>query len=215
MNKKIIVVVGPTGIGKTKLSVEIAKKLNIDIINADSVSVYKDLNIGSAKPTIDEQQNVKHHLLDFLELNADYSVANFQKSARDIIDHNSNDAIIICGGTGLYIQSVLFDYDFKASKRDDALLEQFNNLSNQELYDYLLSINNDFDKDKLHMNNRKRVLRLIQMTLENKLSSNNKAKSMYEHFIIYLNLDNRDELYTRINKRVDNMIDAGLLNEVT
>ena len=121
--KKVIVIVGPTAVGKTKLSLDIAKEFNTSIISGDSVSVYKGLDIGSAKPLKDEQALVKHYLIDIRDPNDTYSVADFQKDARKIIDNNS--LSLICGGTGLYIQSVLFDYEFQASKRDLAFSKRF------------------------------------------------------------------------------------------
>ena len=210
---KVIVIVGPTAIGKTKISIELAKRLNLDIISGDSVAVYKGLDIGSAKPTIEEMDGVKHYLIDVLDADKQYDVSEFQKSAREIIDDKKN--VIICGGTGLYIQSVLYDYDFSSPKRDFLDEEKYKDYSNEELYDYLLKLNPNIDKDKLHMNNRKRVLRAIEI-----LENNNEIKydalkrPLYDAYIIYLNVSNRDLLYDRINKRVDKMMDDGLLDEV-
>ena len=113
---KVIVVVGPTAVGKTKISIELAKHYNLDIISGDSVAVYEGLDIGSAKPTIDEQQGIKHHLIDIRKPTEQYSVADFQRDAREIID--SKELSLICGGTGLYVQSVLFNYEFNASSRN-------------------------------------------------------------------------------------------------
>ncbi len=210
---KVIVIVGPTAIGKTKISIELAKRLNLDIISGDSVAVYKGLDIGSAKPTIEEMDGVKHYLIDVLDADKQYDVSEFQKSAREIIDDKKN--VIICGGTGLYIQSVLYDYDFSSPKRDFLDEEKYKDYSNEELYNYLLKLNPNIDKDKLHMNNRKRVLRAIEI-----LENNNEIKydalkrPLYDAYIIYLNVSNRDLLYDRINKRVDKMMDDGLLDEV-
>ena len=108
--EKVIVIVGPTAIGKTKISIELAKRLGLEIISGDSVAVYKRLDIGSAKPTVEEMQGVKHHLIDVLDPREQYDVSMFQAEARKIIKKNKK--VIICGGTGLYIQSVLFDYKF-------------------------------------------------------------------------------------------------------
>lgn len=112
--KEIIVIVGPTGIGKTKLSIELAKKLNAEIINGDSVSVYKELNIGSAKPTLSEREGIPHHLLDLRNIEEDYSVYNYQIDVRNLINelNKKNKRIIIVGGTGLYIKAALYDYNF-------------------------------------------------------------------------------------------------------
>ena len=135
MKNKVIVVVGPTAVGKTKISIELAKHLGIDIISGDSIAIYKRLDIGSAKPTIEEREGVIHHLIDIKEPDEDYSVADFQKDARAIIDKNPLN--LICGGTGLYIQSVIFDYQFEAKKRDDSLKDKYHDLSNEELFNLL------------------------------------------------------------------------------
>lgn len=213
--KKVVVIVGPTAIGKTKISIELAKKLNAPIISGDSVAVYKKLDIGSAKPTFEEMQGVKHYLIDVLDPNEQYDVSRFQYEARKIIDNN--DLSIICGGTGLYIQSALYDYNFDASKRDESFEEKFKCYSNDELYDYLLKLDPNITPEKIHKNNRKRVLRAIEIISEtNEPVSNQHALNnpLYDAYIIYLNVSNRDELYDRINKRVDNMISMGLIDEV-
>lgn len=212
--KKVIAIVGPTGVGKTKVSIEIAKHFNLEIISGDSVAVYKQLNIGSAKPTKAEMDGVKHHLIDVLEPSEQYDVFMFQKKAREIID--KNDCSIICGGTGLYIKSALYNYSFDSPSRDENFLSQFNDYSNQELYNYLLKLDPSIDQEKLHMNNRKRVLRAIEVKLKTNQSihdNNKKDELLYDAYIIYLNMTDRDALYERINRRVDMMMDAGLLDE--
>lgn len=213
--KKVIVVVGPTASGKTKIAIDLAKHYNLEIISGDSVSIYKRLDIGSAKPTKEEMDGIKHYLIDIKEPGEDYSVCDFQADARKIIDE-SNDIKIISGGTGLYIQSVLFDYEFEASRRDLDFSKRFENYSNQELFDYLLQIDPSIDINKLHPNNRKRVLRAIEVkeSLDKSIHSyNNKTKNVYDYFICYLSMD-RNVLYERINKRVDLMIEDGLVKEV-
>ena len=208
--KKVVAIVGPTAIGKTKISIEVAKHYGFDIISADSVAVYKKLDIGSAKPTKEEMCGVKHYLIDCLEPNEQYSVDTFQQSARKIIEQNS--PIIIAGGTGLYIQSVLFDYEFSSKKRDTTFEANYKGLSNTELYNMLL----DIDKEaalKIHPNNRKRVLRALEVfydTNKSISSFDGKRNKVYDSYIIYLNVSDRDVLYDRINKRVDVMIESGL-----
>ncbi len=212
---KVIAIVGPTAIGKTKISIEIAKKYNLDIISGDSVSVYKGLDIGSAKPTKEEMGLVKHHLIDVCEPTVQYSVFDFQKATRKIIDENP--ISLICGGTGLYIQSVLFDYEFEAGSRNEEFENQFKDYTNDELYNYLLELDPNIDQEKLHKNNLKRVLRAIEIIKETGkplAMYQNKDKALYDYFIVYLNVSNRDILYDRINKRVDQMMCQGLLNEV-
>ena len=212
--KRVIVVVGPTASGKTKIAISLAKKYNLDVISGDSVAVYKRLDIGSAKPTKEEMDGVKHHLIDVLDPNCQFDVATFQHMAREIIDNN--EISLICGGTGLYIQSVLFNYEFKAQKRDDSYSHKFDNLSNEELYELLLKKDPNIDKEKLHPNNRKRVLRALEVMdeLNESIHSFDKKKeALYDYYIIYLKMD-REKLYDRINKRVDIMIKEGLIEEV-
>lgn len=214
--KRVIAIVGPTAVGKTKISIEVAKRLDAQIISGDSVAVYKELNIGSAKPTKEEMQGVKHYLIDELEPTEQYDVMTFQHRAREIID-NSSKPIIICGGTGLYIKSVLYNYEFEAPKRDDTLEERFKDFSNEELFNYLLKIDPDFDQTRIHMNNRKRVLRAIEIKESSNESIehfNKKNEPYYEPYIVYLNIADRDLLYKRINERVDEMFAHGLLYEV-
>ena len=210
--KKVIAIVGPTAIGKTKISVEIAKRLGLEIISGDSVAVYKRLDIGSAKPTKKEMNGVKHHLISVLEPDKQYTTFDFQKMARDIIDQ-SEKPLVIAGGTGLYIKSAIFNYEFEAPKRNE---DDFKNLSNDELYEILGSLDPDFDREKIHINNRKRIIRAIEIvkSTNKKLADyNEKDKPLYDYYIVYLNLD-RDILYERINERVDEMFDLGLEDEV-
>lgn len=211
---RVIVVVGPTAVGKTKISIELAKRYNCEIISGDSVAVYKELNIGSAKPTISEMQGVKHHLIDVLEPAEKYSVADFQAEARKIMDNNK--LSLICGGTGLYVQGALFNYEFEASRRDLDFGKKYEHLSNDELYAILLKNDPNIDKEKLHPNNRKRVLRALEVLEENGKSIhsyNKRNEALYDYFIVYLSMP-RELLYERINKRVDIMMNDGLLKEV-
>ncbi len=211
---KVICVVGPTAVGKTKIAIELAKHYGLEIISGDSVSVYRRLDIGSAKPTIEEMDGVKHHLIDIKDVKEGYSVAEFQREARAIMDKSP--LSLICGGTGLYIQSALFNYEFNASERDLSFQDKYKDLSNEELYELLLKIDPEIDKNKLHPNNRKRVLRALEVheELDKSIHSFNKKKEpLYDYFIVYLTLD-RETLYDRINKRVDIMIKDGLLDEV-
>jgi tRNA dimethylallyltransferase len=212
--KKVLVVVGPTAVGKTKISISLAKHYGIDIISGDSVAIYKRLDIGSAKPTKEEMDGVCHHLIDIKDPKESYSACDFQREARKILDQN--DFTLICGGTGLYIQSALFNYEFNAPARDLDYGKKFENLSNQELYDLLLKKDPNIDREKLHPNNRKRVLRALEVKEELDLSIhsfNHKNEALYDYFIVYLSLD-REVLYERINKRVDMMVSDGLIGEV-
>ncbi len=205
---KIIVIVGPTGVGKTKLSIELAKEYNAEIINGDSVSIYRKLNIGSAKPTKEEMDGVVHHLIDIKDVFEDYSIFDYQKDVRLLIDDikSRGKNIIIAGGSGLYIKAALYDYKFT----EGTTYNDYEELSNDEILskikEYDISIN-------IHPNNRKRLVRTLNK-LENKEDfGTNKDKLLYDATIIGLTTT-RDNLYERINKRVDSMIDNGLLDEV-
>ena len=206
--KKVIVIVGPTGSGKSSLSVKLAKYLNTEIISGDSVQVYRSLDIGSAKITKEEMENVPHHLIDILDPNEEYSVADFQKNARELIDNISNigKIPIICGGTGFYIKAALYDYNFALDKRDD----KYSNLSNEEIYKKLVELN---DPELPDINNRKRLLRHLELKLSNNELTYNKNVPLYDTLIIGLTMD-REKLYHRIDLRVDKMISSGLIDEV-
>ena len=211
----IYVIVGPTGIGKTKLSIALAKHFNTEIISGDSIQVYKELNIGSAKVTIDEMDGVPHHLIDIFEPTEDFSVALFQKLVREKITQiqQENKIPIIAGGTGLYIKSVLYDYNFSNTKRDFELESKYKDLTNEELH-HILQEKDDEASVKIHPNNRKRVLQAISRSSNNKVSeNNNKDVPVYDFKIIGLNLE-REILYDLINKRVDKMFEEGLVEEV-
>ena len=204
---EIIVIVGPTGVGKTKMSIELAKKINAEIINGDSVSIYKSLNIGSAKPRKDEMDGIVHHLIDIREVDEDYTVFDYQKDVRELIDDitSRGKRVIIVGGTGLYIKAALFDYNFqKEEKKYD-----FSELSNLDLYTRLKDYG-DFD---VHINNRQRLERLLTKCLNDGTNTNNKDKLLYPCRFIGLTCD-RDLLYERINDRVDKMINDGLVDEI-
>lgn len=208
--KKIIVILGPTGVGKTKLSVELAKRLNGEIINADSMQIYKSLDIGTAKIKEEEKEGIPHHLFDIKEVREDYSIYNYQIDGRKVI----NDIIkrgktpIIVGGTGLYIKALLYDYNLNYEKESDT----YDTLSTEELYSKLLELDKNAVVDK---NNRRRVIRAINYYKENNksISDNKTNKLLYDVAFIGLTTD-REKLYQIINSRVDKMINDGLINEV-
>lgn len=207
--KDIIVIVGPTGIGKTKLSIELAKKIDAEIINGDSVAVYKELNIGSAKPTIEEREGIPHHLLDICEVEEEYSVFSYQQDVRRLIDEITarGKRIIIVGGTGLYIKAALYNYTFTVG----TTYNEYENLSNQELLERI----KQYTKEDLpHENNRKRLVRLLNKYENSEEITKNKDELLYPIKVIGLTTQ-REHLYERINKRVDTMLEKGLLKEVT
>ena len=203
----IIVIVGPTGVGKTKLSIELAKKVNGEIINADSMQVYKGLDIGTAKVSDDEKEGVPHHLFDIVDVNEMYTIYDYQRDCRKVLTDiiNRGKTPIIVGGSGLYIRAALFDYklDFENKKNDYSML------SNQELLDKCLSIDKTCN---IHINNRKRLERFLDINLNNK-SIVTDSKPIYDFKMIGLTTD-RKNLYDIINNRVDKMIDEGLIDEV-
>ena len=206
----IIVIVGPTGVGKTKLSIELAKRLDAEIINGDSVAIYKNLNIGSAKPTIEEMEGIPHHLIDIKEVTDDYSVYDYQIDCRKAIEDitSRNKRVIIVGGTGLYIKAALYDYNFTKGTTNN----QYENLTNEEILDKI----SKFDlylSSTLEVNNRQRLVRVLNKLENQEVFTNNKDKLLYPIKVIGLTTD-RDYLYERINNRVDNMINNGLLDEI-
>lgn len=211
--KKVIIVLGPTAVGKTKIGIELAKRLNTEIISGDSVQVYKGLDIGSAKVTETEMCGIKHHLIDVLEPTETYSVADFQLSSRKLMEQL--EIPLIVGGTGLYINAAISNYEFDAPKRDYSFEEQYSSYTNEEVYQLLMEKDCE-TANNLHPNNRKRVLRaLYAASVAEPLSTkNNKNELLYDPYIIYLNLE-RSLLYERINNRVLQMIDEGLEKEVT
>ncbi|MGN1311722.1 MAG: tRNA (adenosine(37)-N6)-dimethylallyltransferase MiaA [Bacilli bacterium] len=208
--KKILVITGPTAVGKTKLSIELAKKYNGEIINADAVQVYKGLDIGSAKVTEEEKEGIPHYLLSIKEVDEDYTIYHYQKDCREIIKEiqDRGKTPIIIGGTGLYIKAALYDYKLTEEKEKDT----YDNLTNEELYTKLTELDKDIIIDK---NNRRRLIRAINYYKENNKSINkNKTdKLLYDALFIGLTTD-RQILYNKINKRVDKMIENGLIDEV-
>ncbi len=198
----LIVVTGPTGVGKSDLSLELAKHFNAEIINADSMQVYKGMDIATAKVTKEEQKLAKHHLLNIKEYNEDYSIYDYQIDGRKIIDNNPDKNFIIVGGSGLYIKSLLYDYRFNEETNN----ETYDDLTNEELYELALK------KDptmSIHANNRKRLVRFLNKTTIN----NNKSPLLYKDTVfIGLTMD-REKLYERVAKRVDKMVTMGLIEE--
>lgn len=206
--KNIIVITGPTGVGKTKMSIELAKRIDAEIINADSMQVYKDLNIGTAKITEKEKEGIPHHLFDIVEPTNMYTVYDYQKDARDIINDvlSRGKKVIIVGGTGLYIKALLYDYKFiKEDKTYD-----FSKMSNEEILDKINSYNLDIN---LHINNRKRLERVLTKLYNNNMQTEKTDTVLYDFVAIGLTTT-RDNLYKIIDNRVDKMIEDGLIDEV-
>lgn len=206
--KKVVCIVGPTGVGKSDISLEVAKCFNNEIINGDSVQVYKELNIGSAKIT--DYKGIKHYLIDFLDLDKEYSVCDFQKDVREIID--KIDRPLIVGGTGLYVKAALYDYEFDDKKRDLDEDSSYDDVETEKLYEMLKEIDPNTTVDRF---NRRRVIRAYIQAKNNNILSDRKGKNkpLYDILMICLTAD-RDIIYDRINRRVDKMIEMGLVEEV-
>lgn len=226
MSNKIIVIVGPTAVGKTYVSVELAKKLNTEIISADSMQIYKSLDYGTAKVTKDEQLEIKHHLIDICDISEEFSVADFKSLCYDKIDEilKKNKIPIIVGGTGLYINSVVLDLDFQAEEEKEEVKEYRNYLydlasknSNGYIYDILVKLD-PVTASQIHKNNLRRVVRALEII---KFNGNTKSEHMenekrrienlnlkYDFSIYYIDMP-REILYDRINRRVDQMLEQG------
>ena len=214
----IYVIVGPTASGKSKLAISLAKHLNAEIVNADAFQVYKELNIGTAKITKQEQENIPHHLLSYVSIDTDYSVAVYQKDFRHVVDNLLKEGkdVVVVGGTGLYIRASLLDYTFDETEKID--MSKYEAMDNDTLYNELLKVDKE-SAAKIHKNNRKRVLRALEIYLtsgetKSDIESKQEHKYIYDNVKIY-NIDvDREVLYENINKRVDTMFDNGLVNEV-
>ena len=197
-----VVILGPTGVGKTKMSIELAKWLDAWVINCDAVQVYQELNIGSAKVTEEEKEGINHYLFDLKSPKDEYTVKDYQKDVRDILDNNKDRNLILVGGTGLYACAALYDYRFL----EDIDSNDYDDLSNEELYQLALAKDENCQIDK---NNRVRLLRFIK-----KNHNCVEPKLLYPDTIFIGLTTDRSNLYDIINKRVDKMIDAGLIKEV-
>ena len=204
----ILVVVGPTGVGKTKMSVELAKHYNAEIINADSMQVYKDLDIGTAKVTDSEKEGIPHHLFDICDVKDLYTVYDYQKDGRAMIEKltNENKNIVIVGGTGLYIKALLYDYKFKNEEE----LDDYSYLTNEEIMDKIKKYDDECD---IHINNRKRLVRYLNKLEQDLVLEKQGNNKLYDFKMIGLTTD-RDTLYEKINNRVDKMVEEGLIEEV-
>ena len=205
----IIAILGPTAVGKTALSIALAKKYKAEVINFDAMQVYEKLDIGTAKVTKEEMEGVPHHLLSFVPLGKNYSVYDYQKDARCLIDKllKENKNIILVGGTGLYLKAVLFDYNFT----EGTTYNTYDNLTNEEILDKIKSYNVE---EPPHINNRKRLVRLLNKLENNESITNNGNNLLYKDTIFIGLTTARDTLYDKINKRVDIMFNNGLLEEV-
>lgn len=224
MKKKIIFIVGPTSVGKTKLGVDIAKEINGEIISCDSMQVYKEFNVGTAKVTEDEMQGVKHHLIDVITGDKNFNVSDYKYLAEEKISKiiEKGKIPIFVGGTGLYVNSIFYDYDFSKTSENKSLREEITKFYEEKgidsLYEKMLSLDPELNKT-IHKNNVKRVIRAIEICMDGNLKFSEqkvdkfKENEKYECLVLGLHLD-REKLYSRINSRVDIMMENGLLLEV-
>lgn len=216
----VLCIVGPTAVGKTKMSIELAKQLNGEIISGDSMQIYRGMDIGTAKATMDERQGIPHHLIDEKNPDEAYSVAAFQQTVRAKMEEikSRGKLPIIVGGTGLYIKSVLYDYEFAGESESKEVDEaKYGHLSNEELHAKLAAVDEAGAKD-IHPNNRKRVIRALEIyetsgVKKSEMIEKQEHKMIYDACLIGLT-DDRTVLYDRINKRVDVMYETGLVEEV-
>lgn len=207
----IVVILGPTGVGKTELSIRIAKKLNAEIINADATQVYKEASIGTAKITKEEMCNIPHHMIDIVSLKDSYTVKDYQTDARIILNKliSQNKNVVIVGGSGLYVKALLYDYRFAL---EDASLNNYDNLTNEQLKKKVDSI---YKENNIHVNNRKRLTRFLShYEKTGHIIRNTKEKDtpLYDFALIGLTAP-REKLYENLDKRVEIMICDGLIEE--
>lgn len=215
----VIVICGPTASGKTKLGIDLANRINGEIISSDSMQIYKDMDIGTAKPTIEERAAAVHHLVDFVSPDQRYSVADFKKDAtekiKDILSRGKTP--IIVGGTGLYVNSLIYNIEFKEQETDLNYREELEKLDIEKLYEMAMKIDEEACK-KISEKDRKRIIRILEIyhttgKTKTELEVESRKKVEYDYRIFVLNWD-REELYERINYRVDLMMEAGLIDEV-
>lgn len=218
----LIVIAGPTASGKTALSVDIAKAVGGEIVSADSMQIYKYMNIGTAKPTEDEKQGIPHHMMDFLEPSVNFSVADYCPMAGEIIrDIDGRGKIpVMVGGTGLYIDSLVGGVDFGEEHGDEKIREELMSLAEKEGNEAVHKILEEIDPEtaaKYHPNNLRRIIRAIEVykTQGKTVSEKEKEEKVSPYGVAYFCIDwDREVLYDRINRRVDIMVEEGLIDEV-
>lgn len=213
----IIVITGPTCLGKSETAVNVALKINAEIVNGDAFQSYKEFDIGVAKPSKELLKKVPHHLYSFVDPRHEYSIMEYQQVLREAIKKITSRGknVIIVGGSGLYIRSALYDYSFKEESKVD--MSKFESMNNQELHGFLEQIDK-IEADKIHENNRKRVLRAIkiyysQNTKKSDIIAKQKHKPIYDDVLFFVRDMDRAKLYERINLRVDQMVKDGLYEE--
>lgn len=224
MKQPLVILTGPTAVGKTALSIELAKRINGEIISADSMQVYKGMDIGSAKIMPEEMQGIKHYLIDELDPDEPFHVVKFQELAKKYMHEiwAKGKIPILAGGTGFYIQAVLYDIDFTENEEDTTYRQELENLAKEKGAEYLhqqLAAVDPQSAEIIHANNVKRVIRALEFYKETgtPISLHNEEERQKEspyNFAYFVLNDNRETVYQRINLRVDKMLEAGLVEEV-
>ncbi len=221
----IIAVVGPTASGKSEFAVRLAEKYNGEIVSADSMQIYKQMNIGSAKPSKEEMKGIPHYLIDFLDISEEFSVADYVNAAHQCIKdiHFRDKLPIICGGTGLYVNSLIDNIKFKENNVDESLREHLNKKAEIEGIESLLTELNEFDPESYerlsNTKNARRIIRAIEIykatgiTMTEQIKNSRNSPSPYNAKIIGLDFKDRSDLYKKINDRVDKMVEKGLVEE--
>lgn len=222
--EKVIVIGGPTASGKTGLSIELAKRINGEIISSDSMQIYKEMNIGTAKPDKEEMQGIKHYLLDFVSPDKRYSVAEYKKDAKKAIKEiiKKGKVPIIVGGTGLYIDSLIYEIEYPQIETDLKYRKELEQIVEKKGLEYLYEQAKKIDEkamQKISINDKKRILRVLELYKQTGKTKtqleieSRKNKPEYNYIVFAINM-NREILYDRIDKRVDMMIEKGLIQEV-
>lgn len=221
---KVIVICGPTASGKTKLSIEVAKMVNGEIVSADSMQIYKDMTIGTAKPTIEEMQGIKHYLIDFVSPDKRYSVAEYKNDATNAIEEiiSKGKTPIVVGGTGLYVNSLIYEIEYPSVELDMNYRKKLEEIAEKEGLDRLYEMAMKVDKlamKKISPNDKKRICRVLEIyhatgKTKTQIEIESRANEPKYDFLVFgINMD-REKLYDRINRRVDIMIEDGLIDEV-
>ena len=222
--EKVIVICGPTASGKTALSIELAKKINGEIVSCDSMQIYKEMDIGTAKPTKEEMQGIKHYMIDIVSPDERYSVADYKKQAKEAIKEilNKGKVPIVVGGTGLYVDSLIYEIDYPEIEFDEEYRNELEKRVEKEglntLYEEAKRIDEEAIK-KISPNDKKRILRILEIyhaTGKNKTEQEKESRKNeveFDYKVFALNME-RSKLYDRINRRVDIMIENGLIEEV-
>ena len=223
LKPKVIVIGGPTASGKTALSIELAKAIDGEIVSADSMQIYQEMDIGTAKPTEEEKQNIKHYMLDIIKPNQRYSVADYKKDAKEAIRKiiKKGKTPIVIGGTGLYIDSLIYEIEYPELEIDISYRKELEEIADKEgllgLYEKAKTIDKDA-MEKISVNDRKRILRVLEIyhqtgKTKTELEKESRKEPEFDYRMFAIDM-NREVLYDRINRRVDIMIENGLIEEV-